>query len=288
MLDLAWSPDGTRIATTWGTEARIWDAATGDRLATLSGHEGDDTPRLTGPVDGVRALAWSPDGTRLATAGSDGTARLWDAATGEELTVFSDHEGEVTGVAWSPDGTRVATAGRDGTIRLWDAGAAAPVPQAAATTTAAQAGAPAGTATPYSWTGGALSIWVTPDEMTAFLRDLSLRYHDIDPGEAAFTPTGGDLVWTAGDWSITVHAGGGYHPTPNLTDPRLPEGAKYGGLGQSYVFSGPNSEGAICITLATPGTTIVDEEPVLDGEPYFEDIMFEIGGFFLQEMGWAW
>jgi len=80
----------------------------GQELLTLGGHEG--------PVLGA---VWSPDGTRIATASQDDTARLWDARTGEELAVLK-HRSDVNSVAFSPDGRLVVTAGQDGTARVWD------------------------------------------------------------------------------------------------------------------------------------------------------------------------
>jgi tRNA A-37 threonylcarbamoyl transferase component Bud32 len=69
----------------------------------------------------LTAVAYSPDGTRLATASADGTARLWDARTGQELLALKGHTKAVWSVAFSPDGMRLATASADTTVRLWDA-----------------------------------------------------------------------------------------------------------------------------------------------------------------------
>lgn len=67
------------------------------------------------------SVAYSPDGTRIATASWDNTAKLWDAASGRRLLTFSGHTESVNGVAFSPDGARIATASDDGTARIWDA-----------------------------------------------------------------------------------------------------------------------------------------------------------------------
>jgi tetratricopeptide (TPR) repeat protein len=69
----------------------------------------------------VFGVAYSPDGTRLATASEDKTARLWDARTGQLLRELTGHTEMVTRVAFSPDGQRLATGSSAGTARLWDA-----------------------------------------------------------------------------------------------------------------------------------------------------------------------
>jgi WD40 repeat protein len=54
------------------------------------------------------------------TASRDGTARLWDVASGEVLTVLRGHTGEVNQAVFSPNGQRLVTASKDGTAQLWD------------------------------------------------------------------------------------------------------------------------------------------------------------------------
>ena len=66
-------------------------------------------------------MAFSPDGTRLASASGDGTVKVWDAATGQETLTLKGHTGAVTSVAFSPDGTRLASASWDATVKVWDA-----------------------------------------------------------------------------------------------------------------------------------------------------------------------
>ena len=73
----------------------------------------------------VYAVAFSPDGAWVATASEDGTARVFEAATGAEVARL-DHDGAVMAVAFSPDGARVATASDDvfgggGSARVFEA-----------------------------------------------------------------------------------------------------------------------------------------------------------------------
>ena len=83
----------------------MFDATSGKLTAVCEGHRG-----------GIWAYAFSPDGTRLASAGEDGRRALWDAATGALLATCRGHASKVLGVAFSPDGARLVTTscGRDG------------------------------------------------------------------------------------------------------------------------------------------------------------------------------
>ncbi len=76
---------------------------------------------LTGHTSNVLGIAYSPDGGRIATAGSDRTAKVWDANTGALIRTLTGHTNEVRGIAYSTDGGRIATASSDNTANVWDA-----------------------------------------------------------------------------------------------------------------------------------------------------------------------
>ena len=93
---VAFSPDGTTIATAGLDGATVWSTS-GTKLATMTGG---------GKAESV---AFSPDGRTLATGGDDGIARIWDVTTGQQIVALSGHSDFVDGVAFSPDGTELAT-----------------------------------------------------------------------------------------------------------------------------------------------------------------------------------
>lgn len=76
----------------------------------------------------VTSISWSPDGTKIASAGFDRTVQVWDAvgagvmaAMGSHVFTYRGHSDRVLCVAWSPDGRRIASASVDRTVQVWDA-----------------------------------------------------------------------------------------------------------------------------------------------------------------------
>lgn len=106
---LAWSRDGTRIATGHDSQkVRVWSASTAiSPLVTCPGRSGR-----------VNSLTWSPDSSRIAAGTDRAIVQLWDARTGAALSTYGDHASSVTAVAWSPDSNRIASSSDDQTVHV--------------------------------------------------------------------------------------------------------------------------------------------------------------------------
>ncbi len=106
------SPDGRRVLLlrTDGDEklVTIWDVDEGRKRVELRGHQGR-----------VNVAAFSPDGKWVVTAANDGTARVWNAATGEQVFKVGDGRSPMHSAAFSPDGRWIVTASDDSTARIW-------------------------------------------------------------------------------------------------------------------------------------------------------------------------
>ncbi len=112
MLDLDFSPNGERLVAAFRSRVRVWDAIHAKAIRDLDGHEGL-----------VQAVAYSPDGAKILSGGSDSYAIMWDASTGKELFRVALHD-ENTGIQtikFSPDGSKAVSGGWDSNVKLWDA-----------------------------------------------------------------------------------------------------------------------------------------------------------------------
>ena len=134
---------------------QVWDTTTGKERFTHNGHTAQ-----------VGFVAWSPDGTKLASASQDGTDQVWTSDIG---TVLKLHQafGKSWGISWSPDGTRIAS-----TIADYSGQASSPI----------------------------VDVW----DPTTGATKLTYRAHTANVWTAEWSPDGHQIASASGDGTVRV------------------------------------------------------------------------------------
>ncbi|MBM3983774.1 MAG: hypothetical protein FJ304_26605, partial [Planctomycetes bacterium] len=157
---------------------------------------------LKGHTRGVRAAAFSADGTRIVTGSGDNTAKVWDAKTGAEVLTLKGHTDGVNAASFSADGTRVVTGSDDKTAKVWDAKTGAEVLTLKGHTSSVTAA---------SFSADGTRIVTGSGDKTAKVWDaktgaevLTLKGHTNDVRAASFSADGIRIVTGSGDQTAKV------------------------------------------------------------------------------------
>ena len=170
--------DGARMAVVLDCfTPSVWDLPLGD-FVQLKGHEAE-----------VRSIAFDSTGERVVTASVDGTARIWEAKSGQTLAILEGHNNAVNSATFSPDDKSVLTASADGTAVIWD------------TESARQS------RTLRGHSGGVRAAAFSADGRRAFTasEDRTVRVWDVSTGEEVKTLRGHSDTVTGVSFTLDSH-----------------------------------------------------------------------------------
>jgi WD40 repeat protein len=150
----------------------------------------------------VHSVAVSPSGELIASAGADGTVKLWRMSDGALLRTLTGHEGDVNGVAFSPNGSLVASAGADGTVRVWR------VQDGQLQHTLTHGGgialsvafAPNGQLLASGGEDGTVKLW----RVATGAEERTIPAHELWVSSVAFSPSGGVLASASADGTVKL------------------------------------------------------------------------------------
>jgi WD40 repeat protein len=190
---VAWSPTSPRITCCSGRAVVIWDTNAREKVASFEGHEYS-----------ILCVAYSPDGSRLASGSRDSEIRIWNADTGEMVgEPLVGHSNYVRSITFSPDGKQIASGSEDQTVRIWDA------------RTGLAIGKPLPGHTHYvnsvAWSPNGYLLASGSEDATIRLWDIQTRHlifelqgHSTSVASVAFSPDGSKLASGSSDGTIRL------------------------------------------------------------------------------------
>jgi WD40 repeat protein/serine/threonine protein kinase len=152
--------------------------------------------------DGIRALAYAPDGAWLVSGGYDNVARLWQAESGQPGSVLRGHGAAITGVAFDPAGERIATCSADRTVRIWDHPSGATIATLSSQDTWLSAVAFDPTGRWLASAGGNANLRIWDAQTLEPVHNLTGQGHDV--WSLDFSPDGSALATSTSDGRIAV------------------------------------------------------------------------------------
>jgi WD40 repeat protein len=260
----AYSPDGQFLATALDDQVILWDTTTWKPLQFLSGHE-----------SGVTDLAWSPDGSELASASRDQSVIVWDLESGQPRLHLVEHTRNVTDLAFAPDGRRLATAGSlDDTVIIWDLedGQSLGRFPGEGDGVWSVGWSPDGQTLAVGLTSGHIQLWAVDDPAEAGPLTTMIRHAGWVSG-LAYSPDGSLLASVGADGRLLI---------TRLEDEKAKTYAGYLGPIRRVHFS---PDGAFLATAGIDGKSIIwDASPDASTEPL---AIFEGHTDSINDAGWS-
>ena len=188
VYSVAFSPDGSQIASASGdSTVKIW-SVNGKEMQTLIGHSSE-----------VRSVAFSPNGKQIASASEDGAVKIW-SIEGEELLTLKGHNNSVYSVAFSPNGEQIVSASYGGIIKMWSVdGKELLTLKGHNSSVYSVAFSPNGKQIASASNDGTVKIWSIEGEEL-----LTFKGHNGSVYSVAFSPNGEQIVSASGDRTIKI------------------------------------------------------------------------------------